>query len=157
MNKLFIVVFLIVSTSILAFADDWKSFGNGVELKEQTKISAILDVPDKYVGKRVLVEGRIVDVCKKRGCWMEIASDKEFQTIIVKVEDGEIVFPMEAKGHLSLVEGMVEKLEISKEQRIKKLKHHAEEHGEEFDPASVTEGETIYRIRGLGAKVNYSK
>ena len=31
--------------------------------------------------------------------------NKEFETIRVKVKDGEIVFPMEAKGKTALVEG----------------------------------------------------
>ena len=66
MKKLSIILFLIISTGILVYADDWKSFGNEVELKEQTKISAILEAPNELVGKKVLVEGRIVDVCKKR-------------------------------------------------------------------------------------------
>ena len=103
------------------------------------------------------MEGRVVDVCKKRGCWMEIASDKEFETIKVKVTDGEIIFPIEGKGRLSFVEGTVEKLELSKEQLIRSMKHYAEEEGREFDPATVTEGKAIYRIRGLGAKIDFPK
>jgi hypothetical protein len=157
MKKFSLVLALLFSISALVLADEWKTFGKDLELTDTTKVSDILDTPEKYIGKKVLIEGRVVDVCKKRGCWVEIASDKEFQTILVKVKDGEIVFPMEAKGHLGLFEGVVEKLELSKEQCIRQMKHHAEETGEEFDPATVTEGKTIYRLRGLGAKINYTK
>lgn len=157
MLKLQYVVLFILLNMVLLTAADQKEFGSKLTLSETTKISTILQDPETYVGKKVQVEGRIVDVCKKRGCWMELASDKEFQTIIIKVNDGEIVFPMEAKGHLGLVEGTVEKLEISRAQRIKNLKHQAEEAGREFDPASVTEGKVIYRLRGLGARIDLSK
>ena len=157
MRRISVLIIALLAVVSLANANEWKSFGAGVSLTETTKISDILSQPEKYVGQKVLVEGRVVDVCKKRGCWMEIASDKEFQTIKVKVNDGEIVFPLEGKGHQTLVEGTVEKLEISKEQMIKQMKHHAEESGKTFDPSSVTEGRVIYRIRGLGAKIKFSK
>lgn len=153
--QLFLILILLSVTALLAA--DKKQFGAELTLTETTKISSILQDPESYVGKKVLIEGRIVDVCKKRGCWVEVASDKEFETMIVKVNDGEIVFPMEAKGHLGLLEGNVEKLEISKAQRIKSMKHQAEEAGREFDPATVTEGKVIYRLRGLGAQIDLSK
>ncbi len=157
MRRIYVLLIILLTTVSLATANEWKTFGTGVSLTKTTKISDILSQPEKFVGQKVLVEGRVIDVCKKRGCWMEIASDKEFQTIKVKVNDGEIVFPLEGKGHLSLVEGTVEKLEFSKEQIIKQRKHHAEESGEKFDPASVTKGKVIYRIHGMGAKIDLSK
>ena len=98
MRKVITISITILILTAMAAAGSWKTFGSGVTLKETTRISQILDAPEKYLGQKVLVEGRVVDVCKKRGCWMEIASDKEFQTIRVKVNDGEIVFPLEAKG-----------------------------------------------------------
>ncbi len=152
-KRIFTFGFAILVFVGLLKADDWKSFGKPLTLKDTTLISHILDNPEKFVGQKVLVKGRIVDVCKKRGCWMEIASDREFQTIRVKVKDGEIVFPLEARGREALVEGIVEKLVISKEDLIKALKHHAEEQGEPFDSTQVTEGKTIYRLKGLGAKI----
>ena len=45
-----------------------------------------------------MIEGLVVEVCKARGCWMQLASDKEFQTMKIKVKDGVMVFPMSAKG-----------------------------------------------------------
>ncbi len=148
---------IVLALATLALADTWKTFGKPITLSQKTNISTILAHPERYVGKKVLVEGRVVDVCKKRGCWMELAGDKEFQTIRVKVQDGVIVFPLEGRGHLALVEGVVEKLEISKEQLIKSRKHHAEENGETFDPSTIKEGKVIYRLKGLGAKINFSK
>ena len=139
-----------------SFADeqaDGKKYGSGISLKDTTNISDIMADPEKWVGKKVLVKGQIVDVCKKRGCWMELASDKEFQTIRIKVNDGEIVFPLQARGKTALAEGTVEKLELSLEQTINYYKHHAEEQGQEFDESSVKAPMKIYRIRGLGASI----
>ena len=130
-----------------------KTFGQPVSLSEETAVSAIIDNPDAYVGRKVKVSGLVIDVCSRRGCWIYLAGDREFEKIRIKVTDGEIVFPMEARGKQAVVEGVVESMELTKEQVIARRKHHAEETGEAFDPASVTSGETILRIRGLGAEV----
>ena len=133
--------------------DEGKIYGKGISLKDTTKISDILAKADENIGKTFLVEGRIVDVCKKRGCWMELASDKEFESIRVKVNDGEIVFPLSAKGKLAKVEGVLEKLELTKEQTIMWKKHQAEEQGEAFDSTCVYEATSIYRLKGIGAVI----
>jgi hypothetical protein len=135
------------------YAGDGKKYGNEITLKEKTKISQILDNPSKYIGKKVLVEGIIVDVCAKRGCWLEVASDKEFQKIKIKVNDGEIIFPMEARGKSVLVEGEVYEIKMTKEQAIARAEHEAEEKGIKFDPSKVTGPETVYQIKGLGAVI----
>jgi len=128
-------------------------YGEALTLKEITPVSAILDEPDNWVGRRVLVQGMVVAVCEMRGCWMDIASDREFEKIQVKVDDGVIVFPLSAKGKRALVEGVVERLDLTAEEALEEARRMAEEHGEAFDPSSVTGPKTIYRIRGLGAIV----
>lgn len=130
-----------------------KTFGAGVTLSEATPLSAILDNPGRYVGKQVKVNGLVVDVCSRRGCWIYLAGDRDFEKIRIKVTDGEIVFPMEARGKMATVQGVVESMELTRDEVIAQRKHHAEETGESFDPASVSGGETVLRIRGLGAEI----
>jgi hypothetical protein len=129
-------------------------YGEALTLDEITPVSAILDEPDSWVGRRVLVQGMVVAVCEMRGCWMDIAGDREFEKIQIKVDDGVIVFPLSAKGKQALVEGVVERLDLSAEEAVAEAQRKAEEHGEAFDPASVTGPQTIFRIRGLGAVVS---
>jgi hypothetical protein len=147
---LFLGVFLF---NLVTYAGDGKKYGNNLTLKEKTKISQILNNPSEYIGKKVLVEGIIIDVCPKRGCWLEVASDEEFQKIKIKVNDGEIIFPMEARGKNVLVEGEVYEIKMTKEQAIARAEHEAEEKGIKFDPSTVTGPETIYQIKGLGAVI----
>ena len=130
------------------------TYGEALTLTEVTPVSLILDAPEQYVGERVLVEGMVVEVCEKRGCWMDIASDREFEKIQIKVEDGVIVFPLSARGKQALVEGVVEELQLTHEEAVEAARHRAEEQKVEFDPASVPPGpQTLYRIRGIGAVV----
>ena len=129
------------------------TYGEPITLTSVTPVSAILDDPAAYVGQRVLVEGMVVAVCEEKGCWMDIASDRDFEKVQIKVDDGVIVFPLSAKGKQALVEGVVEQLELTYEQAVTEAKHKAEEHGTAFDPSTVTGPQTIYRIRGKGAVI----
>ena len=106
MRKLTIIVLaVLLATSLSAFAKA-KMYGKGVSEGDVTKISAILASPDDFVGKNVRVEGTAVGVCAHRGCWLELASDVEGETIRIKVEDGVIVFPKEIIGETVRVEGV---------------------------------------------------
>jgi hypothetical protein len=113
-----------------------------------------LSNPDDYLGQVVRVEGLVTGVCEKRGCWISIASeDEEFKEIRVKVDDGVIVFPLGAKGKHAIAEGVFVKIEMSMEETLKYREHHAKEHGEEFDPSTVTEPLVFYQLKGSGAVI----
>ena len=128
------------------------SYGKPVTPGAATAVSAILDNPEQYIGKPVKIQGMVIEVCAKRGCWIYVAGDRPGEKIQVKVTDGEIVFPMEASGRNAIVEGVVEELNISREEMIRYLQHMAEEKGQPFDPATVKD-ERMIRLRGLGAEI----
>lgn len=107
MKKVTYVISILLLAAIVLLAGDSQKYGSELTLKETTKISDILEKPDTFDGKKVLVEGTVVGVCETRGCWIEIAGEKPYEKIKVKVNDGEIVFPMEAKGKKATVEGEV--------------------------------------------------
>jgi hypothetical protein len=146
-------VLVLVMVAALAFAGSAKKYGKPLTVKEPTKVSDILANPEKFDGKKVLVEGPVVDVCQKRGCWMRVGSEKEFESILFKVEDGVIVFPMTAKGKSARAEGIVSVTNASVEDQIEQGKHHAEETGEKFDSTSVKGPKITVRIMGEGAVI----
>ncbi len=151
MNKLIMLFFLLISFAITAQVD---KYGKDISLTEKTSISKILTAPEEFVGKTVLVKGEILEVCAMAGCWMELKSDAENQKIKIKVKDGDIVFPVEAKGKSALVEGTVYKIELTKEEAIEYYEHVAAEQGTEFDKNSVTGPVTLFQIKGIGAEIN---
>lgn len=144
---------LLFSLSLTIAQTEEANYGAGLTLTEKTSISTILADPEAYLDKTVLVEGEVLDVCPHMGCWMEIKSDNGEGMIKVKVKDGEIVFPVEAKGKTALVEGTVYKIELTQEKAIEHFQHIAEEKGEEFDASTITGPMTIYQIKGLGAVI----
>ena len=134
-----------------------KSYGAGVKLAEATAMADILKDPNAFQGKTVRIEGLISDVCPKRGCWMELAGDVPGQKLRFKVEDGDMVFPMEAKGQYAVAEGVVAVNELSLEASREYAEYQAKEYGKPYDPASITTPTRIVRLDGLGAVLRDQK
>ena len=132
-----LVAFVAVLAMVLGLAtvaQEGKTYGNGVGGTEVIKVSELLANAGKYVGQTVRVEGVVDDVCAKRGCWMDLAGDGG--KIRIKVDDGVIVFPMDAKGKHAIAEGVFTKIETTPEEA------HADA------PAAG------YQIAGTGAVIN---
>ena len=151
-------VVLLALLACLAFgcappASQGDQYGEAPTLSEITPISSILENPDAHLGKMVLVEGKVLNVCEMRGCWMELAGDQPFQTLRVKVDDGVIVFPMTAQGKTARAQGELYKIDMTVEQHRAYLAHQAEERGEPFDTTTVNDPLTLYQIKGSGALV----
>ena len=104
----------------------------------------------------VKVEGLINEVCPMRGCWLELKSADGLQKIRVKVTDGDIVFPLSAKGKNILAEGVFSILELNKEQALNWKKHLAEEKGRSLDSTEMILNPNDlfeYRLNTVGAKI----
>ncbi|MDZ7273915.1 MAG: DUF4920 domain-containing protein [candidate division KSB1 bacterium] len=146
-----LIVFGLACTKTPSF--EGEKYGATITLNQVTPVSQILADPQSHLGKKVLVQGEIVDVCAKAGCWLEIAGEQPGQKIKVKVNDGEIVFPTSARGKMAQVEGEVYEIKLTHEQAIGYFQHIAEEQGVPFDSSSVTGPTTIYQIKGLAAVI----
>ena len=131
-----------------------KEYGQGVKVAETTSMAKILADPDAWVGKRVRIEGQVMDVCPMAGCWMELQEADGVSKLRVKVEDGLIVFPVTAKGKLAVAEGTVEAIPMTREKYVAWLEHLAEERGQRFDASTVGEGPfRILELKGEGARI----
>jgi len=129
-------------------------YGDGVDVDEATPILDIVADPDAFIGKTVRIEGTVLEVCPKKGCWIEVGAGGG--TIQVKVEDDVIVFPASAKGRIANAQGEVEAIEMNRDRYVAWLGHVAEEKGEAFDAATADVGDGPYRIiriRGTGASI----
>ena len=140
-----------------AAAVEGKAYGAGVKLAAATAIADILKDPNAFQGKTVRVEGMISDVCPQRGCWMELAGENAGEKMRFKVEDGDMVFPMEAKGQYAVTEGVVAVNELSLEDSKKYAEYQAKEYGKPYDPASITTPTRIVRLDGVGAVLRDQK
>lgn len=134
-------------------SDPTGTYGAGIKLENEVAIATLTAAPETYVDRILKVRGTVTEVCPKRGCWIELA-DAGGETLRVKVTDGEIVFPLSAKGHEAVVEGIFERIELDEAQHRAWKEHEAEERGVDFDPEDVGGPGTIWRLQGLGARID---
>ncbi len=160
LKKMFL--FMIV-LSVVIVAGDSKQYGKELTLNEKTNISDLMKNPEQFVGKKVQVEGTVVSVCSHKGCWIDLKSDKEYEKIRVKVNDGEIVFPVEAVGKKAVVEGVLEVKVVKStpscggcsDKSEKKAAMKTEEKAAAGAPCCGDKVEKkVYQIKGLGAKIS---
>lgn len=146
---------IIISLALLvafigtAVAKD-KVYGEGVSEGEFTEVSQLLDKADTFQGKSVRVKGTAVSVCSHRGCWMDIGSDREGETIRIKVPDGVIVFPKSIIGKTVSAEGVFTKNVVTDDNHFCERSH---EDVDEDDPFAEqkTVCTTTYQISAVGA------
>lgn len=82
---------------------------------ERVALADVMKNPQKYAGKTVVVEGVIVRSCKKEGCWMELAADKDSKPVRVTFGDHAFFIPLNAAGLNAKAEGAFEVKVLSKE------------------------------------------
>lgn len=128
-------------------------FGAGADFKAAMSMTEIMKTPDKYLGKEVTFFGTITDVCAKRGCWMKLSTDYKGEKVRIKVQDGVMVFPLDARGKKAVAKGEFKKFDLSIEDTKAYLQHMAEENKQKFDPASVKAPMTVYQVNATGAVI----
>ncbi len=149
MRKICLVIVGITALATLPLLAEELKLGKPVVLTSSTPIKDILSQPDKYLGKDIRIEGEIVEVCQNMGCWINVKDASTNQTIQIKVNDGEIVFPKDGAGRTVIAQGKLEKVTVSKEE----LQRQAAESGKKIDGSKIAQGKTMYRIKGEGAIV----
>jgi hypothetical protein len=146
-----LIIAMILAAAVLMAGE--VKLGAPLKHNKLTDISALESKPADYVGKTIQVKGKVSEVCEEAGCWMNLIDPKTNAKVRIKVNDGEIVFPKEAIGRMAVAEGTFMKIEMSKDQLAAQMKHEAEANKKKFDASSVTEGKTLYQIKGVGAVI----
>jgi hypothetical protein len=93
----------------------------------------------------------ITDVCPKRGCWFDMAGGGPGKKMKFKVTDGEMVFPVDAKGRYAVAEGVVTLRERSIEESKEYAEYQKKEYGIPYDPATITKPTLSVMLAGTGA------
>ncbi len=128
-------------------------FGSAVDLKALTPVSRIVAAPDQYLEKQLTVQGRIHSVCSNKGCWMQLESDQANQQFKIKVRDGDMVFPVSARGKTAFATGKLHKMELDLESSREHLADIAQRQQKSFDPASVTQPLVLLQLVPTGVEI----
>ncbi len=138
---------LVAAVSLMAA--EGKTYGKGVTLNAATPIAALLAAPKDYLGKTVRVDGIVTAVCDKAGCWMDLRDEKaaanDAKTLRMKVKDGEISFPVSAKGRKASIEGVFEPVSEAM------AKEYAADAKEAKAGSEMKTVPPTYQLKGTGA------
>ena len=155
-RKIFIFLSFILFSCNQNYNQSISLYGDDFNYDSIQSISSLIDNPNQFLDKQIVTEGKIVDVCPMKGCWIEIKDSDSGQIIRVKVQDDVIIFPEDSRGKKVIVNGVFTKIEFTEDQAIKWKIHLAEEKGLKLEESDVTldSSDLIeYRIKGLGAKI----
>jgi len=123
-----------------------QSFGPAFDTAGSVTVAQVLTKPAAYLQQPFTVQGKIDAVCQKKGCWMQFVTAANEPTFRIKVKDGDMVFPVSAKGKTAYAHGSLKAKPMTLEQTKTYLKHRAEEQGEAFDAAAVQTAITLYQF-----------
>ena len=125
-NKRAAIIMAIICVSLVAFvvanAEEEKKTDTGV-ITQGAKIGDsptvtlgdVMKNSDKFIGKTVIVEGQVQEVCQKKGCWMEVVSGDQESSIRVTFKDYGFFVPMDSHGMIARMEGQFDVKTLSKE------------------------------------------
>jgi hypothetical protein len=128
-------------------------FGEAVDLTKLISVTELMASPNDYLQQPVTIEGTVVSVCTKRGCWMEIAAQESGERLRVKVRDGNMVFPISARGKQAYATGTLMAIPLDLEQTRMYLESQAKKQQQVFEAAEVTELVTLYQLQPSGVEI----
>jgi hypothetical protein len=85
-------------------------YGSAIGPGTHAKLSEVLAQPAAYEGKTVVVEGEVRRVCKKMGCWMELATANNDAAPSCRVFFGahQFFIPKDSDGARARVQGEIQ-------------------------------------------------
>jgi Domain of unknown function (DUF4920) len=106
-----------------------RAFGTALGRSPRADLAEVLQSPDKFSDKTVLVEGKVRAACNRKGCWMELAESADAQAPGCRVtfKDYGFFVPTDSAGSQARVEAKVETKLIKPS-----MVAHLEEEGAKF-------------------------
>jgi len=81
----------------------------GTETTAKVEFASLIENPDNYVGKNIVVEGKVVHVCTHSGKKLFIVGDNPDVRLYIQAGESMPKFPMELLGSTVVVEGTLTK------------------------------------------------
>jgi len=121
---------------IVALFTSCGNTGNKKTSSEAMKVefASLVENPDNYLNKNIIVEGKVVHVCTMSGKKLFIVGENPDIRLFIAAGDDMPKFPMELLGSEVVVEGTITKVGGAPEMGI------GEKHPDGMEVASVSEG-----------------
>lgn len=114
-------------------AQQYELRGAGVQEGAAVPIEDVLAAPATFTGKDLRVTGSVVEVCKRKGCWMTLGDPE--RNVRITFKDYGFFVPLDCEGREVIAEGRLEERERS----VDEIKHYLEDANRHEEAARVTE------------------
>ena len=121
--------------------------GSQLDKTGSLEVNQLLAEPPPASGQKVTVHGIVTAVCRKKGSWLQLQTEAKAPIFRLEVNDGELVFPVSARGKTAYASGTLQVDSLTLQQTQDYLAYRAAEQGDPFDAALVQQPLTIYRLR----------
>jgi hypothetical protein len=122
-------------------------FGEKITPEGAVKAEQLKEKLANHDSLAMKVEGKIMDVCQKKGCWMEMqVGDGESMRVTFK--DYAFFVPKDASGKTVIMDGYA----YNKVTTVAELRHYAEDGGkskEEIEKITEAESELVFEANGV--------
>ena len=124
-------------------------YGEEFNITTTTTVPTAISDLAKNDTLKIQLSGIVESVCKKKGCWTNIASqDNLEETMFVKFKDYGFFLPLDCEGQEVVLQGKA----YIEETPVDELRHYAEDEGKSAEEiASITEPAKEYKFMASGA------
>jgi hypothetical protein len=131
--------------------EGWSSFGSAFTADDVIPAAQLLKDSASFTGKTVRVEGRVADVCSKKGCWMVLTAPEGGQEMMrVTMKDHAWGLPLDCTGQAIQLEGEV----VAKAVDPETVEHYkSESRKPEMTPETQATAGTSYELVASGARL----
>lgn len=105
----FVIIAAVISSCGNAGKKEVSSKTEGSENAVKVEFASLVENPDNYVGKNIIVEGKVVHVCTQSGKKLFIVGKNPDISLFIAAGENMPKFPMELLGSEVVVEGLITK------------------------------------------------
>lgn len=87
-----------------------KEASSNAEAGTKVEFASLVENPDSYVGKNIIVEGKVIHVCTESGKKLFIVGENPDISLFIAAGENMPKFPMELLGTTVAVEGVITKV-----------------------------------------------
>jgi hypothetical protein len=124
-----------------------RTFGKPLSIKKALTLQQAIQEPAKYQNQKVLLEGKISDVCQMKGCWLMLTDGE--RAIRIKFEGYSFFVPKDSRGKKVRAEGRLIQETLSEDM----ARHYAAEQSTKSDPSEIKGPQRVVTFEAAGVAI----
>ncbi len=151
-----LLILLLAAVGLTAYAqppqvpaDKGATFGSAITADGAVPVARVPSILESKESANVKVTAKVIDVCPKKGCWMQLEMPDQSK-VFVKMKDYGFFVPTAIKGKTVVIDGEAKAIVTS----VDELKHYAEDAKKSKEEiAAITEPKKEIRFTANGILV----